>query len=85
MQLPTDEVFNKAFMSLSSCRRSCPSSYFWRPLAVWRNENAARLTLWTKIVAAFVLRQSGFLLDDWIEAKLFNPITVILPQSWRRP
>jgi undecaprenyl-diphosphatase len=56
--------------------------YFWSrlwPFGKPREERDRVLVLWTKIVVAFLpAAVFGFLLDDFIEAKLFNPIVVAI-------
>ena len=56
--------------------------YFWPrlwPFGKPAKERNAILTLWTKIVAAFLSAGFlGFLFDDFIEEKLFNPAVVAI-------
>lgn len=56
--------------------------FFWKDLWPFTRdsvETKARFVLWAKIVAAFLpAAVMGALFDDWLEEKLFNPITVAL-------
>jgi undecaprenyl-diphosphatase len=54
--------------------------YFWRdlwPMGAKEEDRAGIWTLWGKVLLAFVPAAIlGFLFDDFIETKLFNPLTV---------
>jgi undecaprenyl-diphosphatase len=53
--------------------------YFWKDLWPWARPEGfnAAFALWTKIAVAFLPAAAlGFLLDDLIDAYLFNPLTV---------
>lgn len=56
--------------------------YFWPrlwPFGKPREVRNAVLSLWTKIVVAFLpAAVFGFLLDDFIESRLFNPVVVAI-------
>jgi undecaprenyl-diphosphatase len=80
LRLSDDTAFNNAFMVIIQLPAILAVvAYFWRQ--IWPFGTGADtegvLLLWTKIVVAFLpAAVLGFLLDDLIDAYLFNPAVV---------
>jgi len=77
LKLSPDKQFSDAFMVIIQLPAILAVVvYFWKdlwPFKADRQETMARIGLWIKIVAAFIPAAIfGFLLDDFIEARLFN-------------
>lgn len=81
--LSSDEAFNKAFIIIIQLPAVLSVVlYFWKtlwPFGKAQEECRRTLSLWTKIVVAFIpAAVIGLLLDDWLEARLFNAVTVAI-------
>lgn len=81
LKLSDDQTFADAFMVIVQLPAILSVMvYFWKDLWPFMGdpfETRGRFVLWAKIVAAFLpAAVMGALFDDWIEEKLFNPITV---------
>lgn len=82
LQFRQEESFSNAFMVIIQLPAILSVVvYFWRDIWPWGSERGveATLQLWSKILVAFLPAAAlGFLLDDWIDAHLFNPVTVAI-------
>jgi undecaprenyl-diphosphatase len=83
VRLTGDSSFNADFMVVIQLPAIfAVVVYFWsrlHPFAKRPEERAAVLRLWSKIVVAFLPAVVlGLLFDDFIEAWLFNPVTVAI-------
>lgn len=82
LKLGNDPVFADTFMvAIQLPAILSVVIYFWKELWPFGKNTETRpvLLLWTKVVAAFLpAAVLGFLLDDFIEAWLFNSVTVSL-------
>lgn len=81
VRLSSNENFAEAFIVMIQLPAiAAVVVYFWRdlwPFPADAAEQRARLGLWAKIVLAFLPAAFfGALLDDFLEARLFNPVTV---------
>lgn len=83
VRLSSDDGFAEAFIVIIQLPAiAAVVVYFWRdlwPFPADAAEQRARLGLWAKIVLAFLPAAFfGALLDDFLQERLFNPVTVAL-------
>lgn len=83
VKLSPDKAFVDAFLIMIQLPAIVAVvAYFWKdlwPLVKDADETKARIVLWIKIVIAFLPAAAlGALLDNFIEAKLFNPVVVAI-------